>query len=175
MLALARQRDEDAAAARKRCRLVDEANEQTLTASKLIRQIAVADVALKQRKQQILDAENLLESKHVMKSFSLEELGKDRSRGGGAAGKKRRFEVLDRLARIDQGLSASQKNDFAWFKDAWDAQMLDAPGEQWAEVFAGWVQKVLADSEGCVRHEFSLFVHSESRKCFDGAVALRVP
>ena len=52
--------------------------------------------------------------------------------------------------------------------------MLDAHGEQWAEVFAGWVQKVLADSEGCVRHAFSLFVHSEIRRCFDGAVALRV-
>ena len=115
VLALARQRDEEAAAARKRRRLVYETNEQTLTASKLRRQIAVADIALKQRKQQILDVENLLESKHVMKSFSLEELGKGRSRGGGAVGKKRRFEVLDRPARIGQGLSASQKNDFAWF------------------------------------------------------------
>ena len=45
-------------------------------------------------------------------------------------------EVLDRLALLKVGLSAAQKNDWAWFKDAWDQHMVSLHGEQWATIFA---------------------------------------
>ena len=66
----------------------------------------------------------MLEANHAVNQFALEDLGKGRSRGGGVAAKKRRWEVLDRLPRLGQGLSPEQRNDFTWFKEAWDAYML---------------------------------------------------
>ena len=44
--------------------------------------------------------------------------------GGGGLARKRRFEVLDRMARSGAGLSVHQKNDWAWFKEEWDQKML---------------------------------------------------
>ena len=172
LLALARQRDEEEARDRERRRLVDQANARTLSAARLRKQIQDANEVLK---HDIMEAECLLETKHAVKTYSLEDLGQGRSRGGGAAGKKRRLEVLDRLARIGQGLSPAQKNDFSWWKDAWDANMLQEHGDDWPGVFAGWTQRVLVDYEGGWGNAFSMFVHSETRRCFDGTVALRVP
>jgi len=59
--------------------------------------------------------------KRAVKAFSLYELDEGRPRGGGAEGKRNRAQVLDRLARLGQGISPAQRNDFAWFKDAWDS------------------------------------------------------
>ena len=67
----------------------------------------------------------MLETKHAIKQFSFEDWDKGRSRGGGVVAKKRRWEVLDRLARLGQGLSPGQRNGSSWFKDAWDASMLE--------------------------------------------------
>ena len=110
-----------------------------------------------------------------MKTFTLEDLGHGRSRGGGAAGRKRRLEVLDRLSRVGQGLSGAQKNDFGWWKDNWDTKMLEEHGENWAGVFAEWAQGVLQDVEDGIGNAFSLFVNSETRRCFDGVRVLQVP
>ena len=175
LLALARQRDEEEARDRERRHLVDQANARTLSAARLRKQIKDANEVLRKRKHDIMEAECLLETKHAVKTYSLEDLGQGRIRCGGAAGKKRRLEILDRLARIGQGLSPAQKNDFSWWKDAWDAKMLQEHGDDWPGVFAGWTQRVLADCEDGWGNAFSMFVHSETRRCFDGTVALRVP
>ena len=110
-----------------------------------------------------------------MKTFSLEGLGHGRSRGGGAAGKKARLEVLDRLSRVGQGLSGAQKNDFGWWKNSWDAKMLEEHRDGWPGVFAEWVQRVLKDIVDGTGNAFSLFVHAETRRCVSEAVALQVP
>ena len=117
----------------------------------------------------------MLETKHAIKQYSLEDLGKGRSRGGGVAAKKNRWEVLDRLARLGQGLSPAQRNDFKWFKEAWDARMLQEHGDNWPELFMGWMQRLLGENEDGVANAFSVFVHTETRRCFDGVSALRVP
>ena len=176
LLALARQRDIEHAKERERRRLIDEANARTLTAVRLKQEIEESNELLKKRKAAVAEAENILETKHAVKSYSLEDLGKGRSRCGGAQGKKKRFEVLDRIARsCGQGLSPAQKNDHAWWKDAWDAKMLGEHGDDWPEVFAGWMQRVIADCEGGVSNSFSLFVQSETHRCLEGTLALRVP
>ena len=176
LLALAQRRDREEAEERKRQQSIAVANARTRTAAKMRQEIKDAEGFLKKRKQEILEAESLLEMKHAMKTFPLEELGHGRPRGGGRSGKKkRRREVLDRLVRSCGGLSPAQRNDFSWFKDAWDKVMLDEHHDEWPGVFAGWVQKVITDKENGVGDAFSLFVHSETRRCFDGAVALTVP
>lgn len=82
------------------------------------------------------------------------------------------FDVLDRLARIKVGLSAGQKNDWLWFKETWDQEMVTQHGVNWASIFAGWVQNVLDDERS---NAFSLFVYSESCRVFHGTAALHVP
>ncbi len=175
MLALARQGDEEDARDRKRRRAVADANAQTLNAARLRRAIDDANVTLAQRRRAIRDAECVLEARHAMKTFSLEALGQGRSRGGGAPAKKLRLEVLDRLSRVGQGLSGAQKNDFGWWKNSWDAKMLEEHGENWGGVFAEWAQRVLQDVEDGIGNAFSLFVHDETRRCFHEHLGLHVP
>ena len=117
----------------------------------------------------------MLEAKHAVKQYSLEDLGKGRSRGGKVVAKKRRWKVLNRLARLGQGLSPEQRNDFSWFKEAWDACMLQEHGGSWPETFMGWMQRLLGENEAGVGNACSVFVHNETRRCFDGVSALRVP
>ena len=174
LLALAQRRDHEEAQERQRQQTIAVANARTLTAAKLRQEIKDNQEILKKRKREILDAECLLEMKHAMKTYSLVDLGDGRSCGGKASGKKR-HEVLDRLFRSCGGLSPAQKNDFAWWKDAWDKTMLEEYGAEWARVFAEWVQKVLADFENGVGNAFSLFVHAETRRCFHDVLALQVP
>ena len=118
----------------------------------------------------------MLEAKHVSKQFSVEDVGKGaKMKRCLDAAKKRRWEVLDRLARLGQGLSPAQRNDFGWFKDAWDARMLQEHGDRWLDVFMEWMQRLLGEEENGVANAFSVFVHNETRRCFDGVPALRVP
>ena len=49
------------------------------------------------------------------------------------------MDVLDKLAAFGVGLSAEQVNDWAWFKQAWDALMVDEHDQGWGGIFAGWM------------------------------------
>ena len=86
------------------------------------RDAAVADIQRAKRRMRELEA--IRASKHAVKSFTLESLGGGSNNAGGAKGRKNRHEVLDRLALLNVGLSAGQKNDWPWFKDAWDQENL---------------------------------------------------
>ena len=102
-------------------------------------------------------------------------LGQDHARGGGVAGRKRRFEVLDRLARTGGGLSAAQKNEFGWFKEAWDEKMLQEHAEDWGQTFASWMQRIIDEVDSGVGNAFSAFIHAETERNFSGVPALLVP
>ncbi len=145
------------------------------TAAKLNEEAKAAKARRKKRKREIENAEDVLEAKQSVKQFSLEDLGKGRSRGGGVVAYKRRWEVLDRLARLGQGVSPEQRNDLSWFKEAWDACMLQEHGGSWPETFMGWMQELLGKDEAGVGNAFSVFVNDETRRCFDGVLGLRVP
>ena len=157
LYALARQRDEEDARVRKRRLLLEEDKKRMLTAAKINEQVKAANELLKKRKLEIMHAEGVLEAKHAIKTYSLEDLGQGRSRGGGAAARKRRLEVLDRLARLGQGLSPARRNELSWWKDEWGTKMLEEHWEDWPAVFAGWVQRVLDDTEAGMVNAFFPF------------------
>ena len=154
--------------------MVDDANARTLSRTKLQKQIKDANAKLRATKQAIVDAEAVLEARYAARTFAVEDLGAN-GRSGGQAAKKQRCELLERLARLGQGLSAPQRNDFAWFKTTWDAKMSEEHGDAWPEVLCGWVQKVLDDFDGGATNAFSLFVRSETIRCFGDRLALHVP
>ena len=84
------------------------------------------------------EIEELGACKYAIKTFTLEQLGAGSPNAGGPRCKKNRFDVLDRLSRLRSMLSAGQKNDWLWFKEAWDTAMIAQHKEQWAQVFF-WV------------------------------------
>ena len=155
--------------------MLQDEKKRALAAAIINEEAKAATALLKKRKREIEDAEGVLQAKHAIKRYSLEALGKGRKSGGGVVAKKRRWEVLDRLARLGQGLSPAQRNDFTWLKDAWDARMLQEHGGIWPETFMGWTQRLLGENENGKANAFSVFDHNETRRCFDGALALRVP
>ena len=87
-------------------------------------------------------------------------------------GRKKLREVLDRIAWLKAGLSAGQRNDWQWFKEAWDKAMVTEHGADWPEQFATWMQQVLTDPRS---NAFSIFVYNETCRVFKGAAALQVP
>jgi hypothetical protein len=173
--AMARRRDVEIAETLKQRRLAADANAITQAAAKSKKELAVASALMRKRKADLVEIESLKESKHMMKRFSLENLGEGHPKGGGAAARKRRFEVLNRLMRLGSGLSFAQKNDWTWFKEAWDEKMLVEHKNKWGGLFATWMQQVLDDYEKGVGNPMSIFVHRETRRCFDVVPALLVP
>ena len=153
-------------------RLADQHREQQKSIAKAIGDKKAAVAELKQTKRKIQDMESVSASRHALKTFTLEALGEGSTNAGGAKGKKKRHEVLDRLSRIRAGLSAGQKNDWQWFKEAWDKEMVKLHGAGWAKLFAAWMQKTLEDERS---NAFSHFVYDETCRVFQNVAALHVP
>ena len=173
--ALLRRRDAERVQELQQRRAARELNAQRVSAASLQKEVAAAKERLKQKKAEILEAENLLEMKHAFKTFSPEMLGNGHAKGAGAAGRKRRHEVLDRMAHTGAGLSAGQKNDWVWFKDSWDEAMLSEHKAEWGSVFAEYIQSVLVELDKGTTNAFSLFVHGETKRVLGMAPALQVP
>jgi len=133
-------------------------------------QVAVAK--LKETKRQIKDLEGIVACKHAVRTFTIDALGAGSGNAGGPKSRDNRFDVLDRLKNLGAGLSPGQKNDWKWFKEAWDKAMVAAHGGAWAGVFSTWVQGVLNDERS---NAFSTFVYDETRRVFSGSAALHVP
>ena len=141
-----------------------------LEETKAQRDAAVAE--LKRTKRAVRERESVLAARHAFKTFTLEVLGAGSPNAGGARCRQRRHEVLDRLAQLKVGLSAGQRNDWQWFKDAWDEKMIAEHQAMWGSVFSGWMQAALDDKRS---NAFSIFVHNETARVLSGSMALCVP
>ncbi len=153
-------------------RIAAQHNERKREAAKALadRNAAVAD--LRETKRKIQDMESIGACRHAIKTFTLEALGEGTDNAGGLKARKNRFEVLDRLARNGAGLSAGQKNDWPWFKEAWDKEMVRQHAANWASVFSRLMQNVLNDE---CSNAFSKFVYNETNRVFHATAALHVP
>ena len=153
-------------------RRVAEQNERERAAAKAIADRNAAAAELKKMRSSLEEVESKRACQRAVSTFTLDALGQGSSNAGGVKARAKRFEVLDRLSRIKAGLSPGQKNDWSWFKEAWDAAMVAEHGERWAEVFSTWMQSLLNDGRS---NAFSTFVHDETRRVFSGVAALHVP
>ena len=152
--------------------MADKRGEWKRDAAKALADRNAAFAEMRETKRKIVEMENISACRHAVKSFTLEALGKGSLNAGGAKARKNRFEVLDRLARIRAGLSPGQKNDWPWFKEAWDKEMVKQHGAHWGSLFAKWMQNVLGDE---CSNAFSTFVYKETCRVFKGISALHVP
>ena len=113
--------------------------------------------------------------KHAIKNFTLSSLGHERHNCGVASGRTQRLELLDRLASLGNGLSPAQRNDWPWFKAAWDAAMLEEHGDHWPGIFSSWVQQTLDEIEAGQGNAVSVLVNRETARCFSDEPAVSVP
>ena len=153
-------------------RLADQYRQTKQSVAKALEEKKAAVAEFRQMKRKIQEMESVSASRHALKTFTLEALGDGSDNAGGNKGKKNRHEVLDRLARVKAGLSAGQKNDWQWFKEAWDQEMVKQHGKAWGKLFAAWMQKTLDDEH---TNAFSTFVYNETCRVFHGTPALHVP
>jgi len=159
----------------RRARLaVQDANRKQRARDLAVSEAAKAKEKLLQRKRELLSVEGVLEARHTLKRFSPEGLGKGKNSGGVAA-RRLRFEVLDRVALLGSGLSAAQRNDWAWWKETWDAKMCEEHGLEWGQVFCEWIQRILNDFNDGVSNAFSILMHNETQRKFADVEMLAVP
>ena len=130
---------------------------------------------MKKKKNEILKLEGLLAERHAIRNFPLSSLGHEARNCGGPSGRKRRLEVLDRLVSLGNGLSPAQKNDWSWFQRAWDERMVEEHGDDWPMRFSSWVQKTIDDIDAGDGNALSVFVNSETIRCFSDEPAISVP
>jgi hypothetical protein len=172
--AMFRRRDEEVAELTADRQRHAELVRQRRETKRLKAEAAAADAKLKQAQKDIKDATAIKETHASFKSFTLGCLGDGaKKNAGGAAGRKARHQVLDRLSKYGCGLSAEQRNDWLWFKSEVDQRMLAAHGAEWPSMFAGCVQHVLDALEAGVKDAFTRFVQDETNK-FDGVLAVRL-
>ena len=119
--------------------------------------------------------ELLRKRKHAMKRYSPEALGQGKARSGGKAARRLRYEVLDKMAKLGTGLTPSQKNDWAWFREAWDEKMCDEHAQEWGGTSSEWMQKNLDDLSDGVANAFSMFMYDETKRHFSKTPMLVVP
>ena len=82
--------------------------------------------------------------------------------------------MLESLRRAAE-LTAQQTSAWDFFKTTWDQEMAEAHGENWAELFAQLVQKVIDHLAEGRRNALSLFMHNETRRVLSSTPALLVP
>ena len=154
---------------------IQDANRQEKELKRLRQESQDAQALLAKKKKEFLTLESALVTRHALKRYSPETLGQGKPRSGGATARKMRFEVLDRLSKLGTGLTGAQRNDWAWFREAWDAKMCAEHGVDWGGIFAGWIQKVLDDLMDGVSNALSVFVHEETSRCFGDMEMLAIP
>ena len=150
-------------------------NQREAELARMRKAVAETSDVLRKRKQDLLALENILAERKALKRYAPESLGQGKSRSGGAAARKLRFEVLDRMAKLGSGLSAPQSNDWPWFREAWDSKMSDLHADDWGGIFSGWMQHVLDDMANGVSNAFSEFVHAETVRNFKDVPMLVLP
>ena len=142
--------------------------------SKLPKESLSAKEQLNTRKKELMSLECILETKHAIKRYSPEGLGLGNTCGGQAA-MKLRYEVIDKMAKLGSGLTPAQKNEWAWFREAWGTRMREEHNTDWGGTFSQWMQHILDDITGGAFNAFSTFMHEGTIRIFSKTAMLVMP
>ena len=125
-------------------------------------------------RRKLQDAKEMQETQEALKTFTPEMLGAGKPRAGGADMKKRRKEVLQRLAAKGAKFSARGRNDWIWFLDAWDDRMINEHGAEWGNVFAGYMQHLAQELVAGNANAVINFMQTETSRVLSDVRALQV-
>ena len=127
-----------------------------------------------QTRKETRAAEEILQARGAIKSFSPAMLGQGQKKGGSAQYQKARQEALNRVQKCAR-LSPDQQNDWKFFTTTWDSKMAELHGENWGGLFAENLQHILNRLEEGHLEALSEFMHEESTRVLGEVETLRVP
>ena len=133
-----------------------------------------AKAKLQRARKEQRDAEAVVTAMEEVKVYSLDMLGKGKKKAGSQQHQKARLEVLHRVRRAAV-LMPEQTSQWEYFTTTWDREMAEAHGEDWAELFAQTIQKVLNDLADGQHNALSVFMHNETSRVLADTPALLVP
>ena len=165
-------REERALAAQQRRVRKEMEAKRTAKKAKVEAKTMQARVAVVRRK--LREAREMEETLAALKTFTPAMLGDGRARGGGDDCRKRRKEVLQRLAAKGAPFSARGKNDWTWFVAAWGAKMSEEHGAKWGQVFAEWMQNLGESLAAGNANAVADFMASEINRVLQDVSALQV-
>ena len=82
---------------------------------------------------------------------------------------------MDKLAKLGSGLTPAQKNEWAWFREAWGTRMREEHAADWGGTFSIRMQKILDGITGGAFNAFSTFMHEETMREFSEIAMLAMP
>ncbi|CAK0863844.1 unnamed protein product [Prorocentrum cordatum] len=127
------------------------------------RELHEATEKLKNIRKEQREAEAVVTAMEQMRVYSLEQLGQGNKKGGNKEHQKARFQVSQALRKAAE-LSPEQTSQWEFFKTEWDSRMAATHGEDWAQLFAEMVQKVVNDLQEGRKDALSQFMHNETRR-----------
>ena len=137
------------------------------------RAAAATKAELAKAQKLLKEAQSMLETKQALKTFSTQSLGAGHPNGGTATHRKRRLEVMDRIAAHAE-LTGQQRNDWEWFREEYDVAQAASNGSEWGEMFAEMMQSVLDDLLAGRASAVSEFMYKETKRVLNDVKVLRV-
>ena len=165
--------DQEAAARRARLAFKEQVSREKEKA-RVKRELQEATQKLKKIRKEQREAEAVVAAMEQMRVYSLDMLGQGNKKGGTQAHQKARMQVLQTLRKAAD-LSPEQTSIWEYFKTEWDSRMAAIHGEDWAQLFAEMVQKVVNDLQEGRKEALSQFMHNETRRVLGDAPALVLP
>ena len=165
--------DEEAEARRARLAFKEQMSAEK-EKTRVKRELREATEKLKKIRKEQREAEAVVTAMEQMRVYSLEQLGQGNKKGGNKEHQKARFQVLQALRKAAE-LSPEQTSQWEFFKTEWDSRMAATHGEDWAQLFAEMVQKVVNDLQEGRKDALSQFMHNETRRVLGDAPALILP
>ena len=151
-----------------------EVMKQTRERKRIAHELEAEKARLRKTKQEHKKALAVVTAKGAIRTYDPVSLGKGKKKGGGEQYRKERFGVLERV-RLLAELSPEQRNDWDYFKGAWDRHMAEAHGEDWADIFCEHIQHVLNELGAGKANALSVFMHQETVRVLCPTPALQVP
>ena len=159
---LIRMQDAEAARQLERRRALQELNQQQQTRKRLLAETRQEEKKVLEARKKLRALEDNAVIKKAISTYTPEVLGYNVPNPKSKGYRDKRHIVLDKLSMLGQGLSPAQRADFAWFKEAWDAAMLDTHGPEWGQLFAMHVQNILDEITAGRTNAFSVMMHTET-------------
>ena len=98
--------------------------------------------------------------------------GEGKKKGGAQQHQKTRLEALERVRAVGN-LSPEQRNDWDYFRVAWDTKMADMHDGDWANIFAEILQNVVVELETENHNALSEFMYKETKRVLGDFPTLR--
>lgn len=165
--------DAEEAAARRHRAEFQQASENKRQLERVNRELKTARSQLTKTRKENREASAVTDAWESLKTYSLDDMGKDKKNAGGASARKVRLEAFNRV-RATATLSSEQLNDWKHFSEQYDRRMAEEHGGDWARLFGEILQNLLNELDAGKANALSVFMHEETTRCLHDVEGIRL-